>query len=328
MALSCAGILWVAAVEPDDRRLVGDWETPDAFLLAHQGLWQESLDALVDALPPRSVYLITEPPEATSRVGEAGVLTFDLPHESAWVRDYGPIQVQIRGDPIWLDAEYHPLRPRDDAVASRLGRELRVPVEHVPYRLEGGGISSDGMGLCAMTSASLRRLDIPDTQEFADRLGCRSLEVLPSLSSEPTGHVDQIAHFLRPGVVAVGALAADSQARVDAARLDMAAGLLRRAAARTGRMLEVVRVPIHLGKGGEFFSYVNVVDLEDELLVPDFDAVPDKVQAEAYHVLRRASGKKLVPIPADAIALAGGGLHCIVLGLHVKALGEVLAARR
>lgn len=305
------------AAEPDGRRLAGDWEPADAFLLADERLWQESLDVLLDALSPRPVYLISDRRHA-GRGGGSDLVTVDLPYESAWVRDYGPVQVRDRGDVIWLDAAYYVDRPLDDAIPSWLGRHLGVPVERVAHRLEGGGIASDGRGLCAMTTASLRRLSVSDERTIVDRFACRSLIAVPALAAEPTGHVDLIVHFLRPDLVAVGTLAADASSDGDALRLDIAARLLERAAARAGRRLEIVRVPIHPGDSGEFFSYVNVVDLEEELLVPDFGAVPEEVQAEAYDVLRRSSGKKLVPVPADAIALAGGGLHCIVLGLYVK----------
>lgn len=84
-----------------------------------------------------------------------------------------------------------------------------------------------------------------------------------------------------------------------------------------GRRLRVVRIPVYRTEDERLLSYVNVVALRYRLLVPDFRDVPPEIQREAHATLRRASGKTLVPIPADAIALVGGGLHCIVLGLHL-----------
>lgn len=302
----------------DERRLVGDWEQPDAFLLARQPLWDETVDQLLEALLPHPVYVLSRP-TAPRRLPELpGLQLLVMEHESAWVRDYGPLQVHDHGRLLWLDADYQTDRTGDDAVPGVLARALGVRVERLAVRLDGGAVASDGRGLCVMTSASLEGLGTAEPGGTADRIGCQTLVVVPALASEPTGHADLIVHFLGPDMVGVAELPADSKPSRDAVRLDVAATRIDRAVSKLERQLEVVRVPAHLDSEGRFYSYLNVVPLDARLLVPDYEAVPPRVQAAAYKALRHGSGKRLVPVSADAIALGGGGLHCVVLGLHLS----------
>lgn len=284
------------AAESEERLLRGDWEAAHLFVLVREPLWQDAVEVILRAISPQPTIVL-----------EVG---------SPWVRDYGPLQIDIAGRSLWLDARYAPGRPTDDSLPRVLGEALSVTVEEFPFRLDGGAVASNGRGLCAMTRSSLQRLAPLNERTAGGLLGCPRLVVIPELDGEPTGHADLVVHFLAADLVAVAALADEPATAANRARLDATADLLRQAALRSRRPLTVVRVPAHFGSDGRFFSYVNLLPTGTELLVPDFSAVPDAVQAEAYDVLRRASGKPLVRVPADAIALAGGGLHCIVLGLY------------
>lgn len=300
----------------EERRLVGDWEQPDAFLLARQPLWDEAVDQLLEVLLPYPVYLVSRPTAWRRLPERPGLQLLEMEHESAWVRDYGPLQAHDHGRLLWLDADYHSDRPGDDAVPDVLAQALGVRVERLTVRLDGGAVASDGRGLCVMTNASLEGLGTAEPRGVADRIGCQALVVIPALANEPTGHADLIVHFLGPHKVGVAELPADSKPSQDAIRLDVAATRIDRAVSKLERQLEVVRVPAHLDSEGRFYSYLNVVPLDARLLVPEYEAVPQRVQKAAYEALRHGSGKRLVPVSADAIALGGGGLHCVVLGLH------------
>ncbi len=76
--------------------------------------------------------------------------------DTPWVRDYGPFQVvDVQGRVSWVDAIYSGARPKDDRIPRILGQRLGVPVERVNVTLDGGGLISNGSGLCVMTRESL-----------------------------------------------------------------------------------------------------------------------------------------------------------------------------
>ncbi|MFW6083582.1 MAG: agmatine deiminase family protein [Gemmatimonadota bacterium] len=285
---------------PGVRHLVGDWEPADGYLVGREALWGHVVECVSDAIAPRPVTVVS-PAEGS--------------HESAWVRDYGPLAVRQSDGLVWLDAAYYPDRPTDDALPGHLGRSHGIPTERLPHRLEGGAIASNGRGLCVMTDESRRRV-AAETGELEARLGCPDLVIVPALPGEPTGHVDQLVQFLAPDLAIVATLHGNDVSPADDALADEAASRLAAAARSTDRGLRVVRVPAYRDGRGRYFSYVNVVSLRDRLLVPDFTAVPGELQKRAHERLRRAAGVPLVPVAADQLALSGGGLHCIVLGLH------------
>lgn len=288
--------------EPGARRLVGDWEPADAYLVGRQELWGAAADSLIGVLGPVPVHVL---------------VPSDGRHESAWVRDFGPIQIERNGRTVWLDLDYDPGRPGNDAFPDSLGSALGVPVERLPLRLDGGGVASNGRGLCAMTESVLRKLAPLEARDVARRLGCLELVVVPPLPGEPTGHVDLMVQFLESDVVVVATLLGPGVSHTERADLDLAARRLENAARSMGRELGVIRVPVYRSEDGRFLSYVNVVALRRHLLVPEFRDVPSDIQRAAHALLRQASDRVVVGIPADEIALVGGGLHCIVLGLHL-----------
>ncbi len=196
---------------------------------------------------------------------EAGV-------DSPWVRDYGPF---VRDDGTWVDARYVGGRPGDDALPAWLAARYHVTVESIDAEIDGGVVISDGDGTCAATRAVLPAA-----------LGCRRVLVVPPIAGEETGHVDLIAQFIAPGVVAV----ADDQA--EALRVFREAGMT------------VVALPRR---------YVNFTRVGARLLVPDYATEDPGV---AWAALRRAlPGVRLVPVAADVLAAQGGSVHCITLTL-------------
>jgi agmatine/peptidylarginine deiminase len=323
VGLAVVALLALAAASSRDDepageiRLIGDWETPDVVLISRETAWAESVEALIGALDGYPVELMTEGVPLPGLAEEVDPSTGPV-HESPWVRDFGPLQTSRNGRTRWLDPVYLTDRPGDDSVPRWLGRRYGVPVDLLPVRLEGGAIVSNGRRLCAMTGRNLRATGLT-ADDLAERVGCATIAVIPALIDEPTGHADLTVHFLGPDLVAVGQIAAGSEpdgvTAANGSRLDVTAAELGRAARVAGLRLEVIRVPV-FHDGVRFLSYLNLVDLEDRLLVPDFSAVPTAVQSTAYGILERATGKKIVAIPADILAWAGGGVHCIVLGLH------------
>src|SRR5487761_575057 len=89
-------------------------------------------------------------------VPPAQVRWFDVPTDDAWVRDHGPIFLVRDGDVkrerLVVDWGYnawggkYPPFEQDDAVPSRVGEALGLPVWREEMILEGGSIEVNGRG--------------------------------------------------------------------------------------------------------------------------------------------------------------------------------------
>jgi len=308
--------------------LRGDWDTSAALLVVYNRNWQAAIQRLLafahDDLP---VYVLATPRDARSAVFRrwfahvpfAGLVSMAL--DTPWIRDYGPLEVQSHGEISWLDMIYAPEdRPRDDAMPTLLGEVFEAPRHAAPqFHLEGGGIISNGEGLCGITESSLQDLGLADAGEdrwenFLETIGCRTLARLPQLPSEATGHVDMLAQFLSPTQVAIAAPMADSPPDVEEA-LRGARQSLVQAAEADGRKLEFVELPL-VNREDLYFSYVNGLRTPAHYFVPSYSLVDPAVQALAHARLAAAlAGVQVVGVDSDEMIENGGAIHCVTLGL-------------
>jgi agmatine/peptidylarginine deiminase len=320
----------VSPLYQSSRRQRGDWEPIDLLVLVHNPEWERALRFMVERARTRVPVQVLMPVEhqstsdfrAWSKTRCVGLSEVKL--NTPWIRDYGPLQVFDGSAVTWLDYAYYPDRRLDDRLPGGLGDLFQVPVQSEVPHVDGGGLVSNGRGLCAMTDTSLADAGMhlqtrAEIERFVAEMGCNGLAVLPSLPEEQTGHADVIAQFLAPDVVAVADMNGDGEAAAQNAELlDLAVGALRRTASALGQELHVVRVPMH-ASGAVFYSYLNVVRVRDLLFVPDYSEVDATLQADAHQRLHDAlPGVSLVPVPADTMVSLGGAIHCITLGLNTR----------
>lgn len=322
----------IEASRPVGRRLVGDYEPADSYVVALSAGWPRTYPPLLDALAaeaPVSVFV-----QAGAGVRAARRFVDGLPErtrsqitllsgsvDSPWVRDYGPLQVrEPDGTLTWLDALYLE-RPRDDQVPSRLAAAWSTPLEALPISLDGGAISSDGRGHCISTSDYLDthgidRGGLPLRSEILPALGCATLLLVPALLEEDTGHVDMFLQFLDATTVGVSSI--DPELDPDqSARLDEIATRLQTFAERHGLHWTLVRVPMGMDLGGDLFPYINGVRLPTTFLMPSYSQNPSPSELLAADALRAAMpGVAVVRIPTAQMADLGGALHCAVLGIR------------
>lgn len=322
--------LLISGAYSGERRLLGDWEPPDALFVAVRDDWIEPLSAiLLAAVDDIELVLMSDRPVLPEDLDalipaerRQALLVFGTLHDSPWVRDYGPLQVDEGGQPLWLDFIYRGERQLDDGVPALLAKHLGIAVERHELVLEGGALIGNGRGLCAMTETSLADTAVtPDEPEAVDwllsHLGCQALAVLPALPGEPTGHADMVAQFLGPHLVAVAQVDA-AAAPLQAVELEHTVQVLRAAAAALGQPLEVLRLPLII-EGETFFSYVNGTRLARYYLVPSFSRVPVAIEEEAYALLDAAlPDVELVPVPSDQMISLGGAVHCMTVGLRLR----------
>ena len=306
----------------------GDWERADALVLVHHWEWAEHISRLARLAAHWVNVLVlvqgddSDPPQFSPRAGDHGrVRVMHQGTDSPWIRDYGPVQVFDQGHPRWLDFAYADDRWRDDRVPSALASHFEMPLQAEQQRFDGGGIASNGRGVCAVTDDSLDVAGLaagdPMRSVFAARLGCKVMAVLPALPEETTGHVDVFVQFFGPDVVGVGQMR-ESGTEAQVAALDTAVRTLTRAAASIGQPLRVVRVPI-VAHGETFFSYINGLPVGGAFFMPTYAKVGSATQTHARQQLRLAMpGRRIVAVRADEMVEYGGALHCLTDGLSLR----------
>ena len=240
-----------------------------------------------------------------------------------WLRDIGPIftapgqAVSFRfngwGGKYVLEG--------DETVARQVAAASGATLEAHDFVLEGGALDHDGEGAVLTTRECLlnpnrNRTWTEAVAEAALRtsLGARKVIWLDKglLGDHTDGHVDNLARFVAPGVVAapVAYGADDPHANIyDAAARDLAG-----ATDAAGRALRVVRIPSPgrvLGEGGLAApaSHMNFVIANRAVVVPTYNERPAAFAVEALQGL--FPGRKVIGLPARALLTGGGAFHCI-----------------
>jgi agmatine deiminase len=278
--------------------------------------------------------------------------------DDAWMRDIGPTFVtQEAGRRRGVDWRFNAwggLRgglyfpwDRDDRVAQKVLEIERAERYRAPIVLEGGAIHSDGEGTLLTTEECLlnpnRNPELDRAlleQALCDYVGAEKViwlgRGLPG--DETGGHVDNLACFVRAGVVLLTYTddASDPQHEISRDALER----LQAARDARGRSLEVIRVrspppltitaeeaegvdavagtqPRHAGDRIPA-SYVNFYLASTRVVLPLLDESYDE---EAVAVLRECfPDREVVGVPAREILLGGGNVHCITQ--QVPATGD------
>jgi agmatine deiminase len=308
---------------------------------SHAALWEDDLDAAQDevaalaralaGLGGERVRLLTgsDAGEAAARrmLGEvAGVEIVPGRFGDIWLRDTGPIFVQADGGPRAQGFRFNGWGGKyqlehDDAVAAQIANASGAALAPHDFVLEGGAVDHDGEGTVLTTGQCLLNPNrnpgwdaAAAEAALADSLGARKVLWLgEGLQNDHTdGHVDNLARFVAPGVVAcpvaVGRNDPNARAFNDAA--ERLAGMTDAA----GRRLRVVRIPSPgyvEGPEGEALpaSHMNFLIANDAVIVPIYNERPGELAVQALEIL--FPGRKVVGLPSAAILTGGGSFHCI-----------------
>ena len=257
-----------------------------------------------------------------------GVSTFSLPLDDSWARDTGPtFLVNGRGQVAGVDWKWnawgnkYPDHQRDAAVARSVLDHLGMRRYSAPLVLEGGAIHVDGEGTLLTTeSCLLNKNRNPDLgreeveQLLARYLGIRKVIWLNGgLEDDDTdGHVDNVACFVRPGVVLV--LSSSDPADGNYAVLTDNIQRLKAATDAAGRSFEVIAIEQPRRREAEdgrrlALSYINFYIANGGVIVPAFEDTQDR---HAYDAISKAfPDRRAVQVPAAEIVFGGGGIHCI-----------------
>jgi len=327
-------------------RVPGEFEPQEALLVTPGLLAKEHPDvlaALVRAVRDRVdlVGVVADKSEQSAvrkalrnhHLPPDAIQLLRVPHNTMWIRDYGPIFVRLGDETrVAIDGEYPDAgRGDDDLLPHAMADFFRVELHKAPMVLEGGNFLTNGQGLCILTTACLERnFADPDAEGLVDEVfrecfGASQTVMLEPLFGESTGHVDMFATFTAADTVVVGQYdeAADAE---NAHLLHRNAAMLAGLATPAGP-LRVVRIPMPPSEDGCRRTFTNVVYANGVLLVPTYQGVDRGLQARAMRVYRSLlPGWKIVPIDSSQIIDNGGALHCITA--NVPKGKSVVAAPR
>jgi agmatine deiminase len=327
------------------RVVPAEWAPHAAMWLgfpSHEELWAENLEpaqrevaGLARALAgpgQERVRLLVQGDEAEAMArrlltGVAGVEFVRGQFGDIWLRDTGPIFVEREdGKPFAQAFRFNGWGGKyvlegDDEVAEQIAAAAGAPLERCEAVLEGGAVDHDGLGLVLTTRQCLLN---PNRNEGWDEggaegvlsgtLGARKVLWLgDGLRNDHTdGHVDNLARFVAPGVVAcpVAWGRDDPNEDIYAAAAEALAAMtdIRGAPLTVVRIASVGRLE---GADGEVIpaSHMNFVIANGAVIVPIYEEGSGAFALDAFKSL--FPERMVIGLPSRAILTGGGSFHCI-----------------
>ena len=254
----------------------------------------------------------------------AGVRFHHLRYGDVWLRDTGPIFVTRPGELSAVQFGFDGwggkyLMAGDTEVAGRVIAKAGVRGAAFDFVLEGGAVEVDGEGTVLTTRQCLlggARNPGMDQAALEARLcwalgGERVIWLDRGLANDHTdGHIDTLARFVMPGVVACMEPAAG-----DPNRDALSAVLADLGAARTaaGEPLEVVTVPspgaVEDAAGNLMpASYLNFYIADTVVVVPTYGVAADDAAVSAIAAMFPT--RRAVAIDGKPVVVGGGAFHC------------------
>jgi agmatine deiminase len=296
---------------------------------SHPELWLDDLEpartavaalcrALADGGEPLS---ILAPVEQHAALDGIRAQLHDVPFGDIWLRDTAPVFVR-RDDGDIAAARFAGngwggkyLFENDIAVGDAIAALAGKNIERHGWVLEGGAIDSDGDGTLLTTRQCLLNPNRnPGMDQRAveaalrEAVGARRVLWLDEgLRNDHTdGHVDNIARFVAPGVVACMKPIDDDDPHRDI--------LIAIARDLVSFGLELVQVPspgLVRDSSGDVMpaSYLNFYIGNQTVAVPVYGAAQDARAVEAIGAL--FPGRSTIGIDARGLLTGGGAFHCI-----------------
>jgi len=235
-----------------------------------------------------------------------------------WLRDTGPIFVTRAGEVAAARFKFDGwggkyVMAGDAELAASVLARTRIEGAAYDFVLEGGAIEVDGAGRLLTTKQCLlrgNRNPALDQHALEARLrwslGVEHITWLDQgLANDHTdGHIDTLARFIAPGVVACMEPNADDPNREAMHQImrDLRAA-----------KLEVVTVPspgaVHDAAGNLMpASYMNFYIANTAVVVPTYGVRVDDRVVQAFAPW--FPNRKIVAVPCKDVVVGGGGFHC------------------
>ena len=308
---------------------------------SHAELWLDDLEpaqvevaALAKALAGpggERVRLLVHGPDAAAAAarlidGAAGVEIVHGQFGDIWLRDSGPIFAEDGESSLALAFRFNGwggkyVLDHDEEVAEQLAAASGLPRIDHDFVLEGGAIDGDGFGSVLTTRQCLLNPNRnPGWDQAAaeaalrEALGFRKVLWLgDGLRNDHTdGHVDNLARFVAPGVVACPV--ATGRDDPNAGIYDDAARLLHGFKDARGSSLQVMRIPspgrVDDADGKPMpASHMNFVIANEAVIAPTYGDTGQALMLDALRAL--FPERKVIGLSSKALLSGGGSFHCI-----------------
>lgn len=295
------------------------------------------VDAIRYITPYQRVDLVVHPDlmaDAQRQLKNAGIRNVHfhpVDHQDSWIRDYGPIYIvkdsfqgRQRLATTWKfnawGNKYDELL-KDQGVNKQLGMKLRCKTIPVDMVLEGGSIDSNGDGTILTTEQCLlnpnRNPDMDKAgveKHLMEYLGANKILWLgEGIAGDDTdGHVDDIARFVWPGVVA--AAVEGDKAHPNHKPLADNLERLQHMTDAHGRKLKTVEIPMPedvMGDDGDVLpaSHLNFLITNGVVLLPAFGGPSDEIAR--LRLQQCFTDRPVTLLDCRDLVWGMGAIHCL-----------------
>jgi agmatine deiminase len=240
-----------------------------------------------------------------------------------WLRDTGPIFLSPQEAVAFRfngwGGKY--VLEGDEAVAEQVAEAAGAVLARHDVVLEGGALDHDGEGTVLTTRECLLNpnrnrgwTEAVAEAALRDAVGARKVIWLGDglLHDHTDGHVDNLARFVAPGVVAVPLTFGEKDP--NAQIYDAAAAALAGQTDAAGRTLKVMRIPSPGRVLGDDnlpvpASHMNFVIANRAVIVPTYGEAAARWATKALADL--FPGREVIALASRALLTGGGSFHCI-----------------
>lgn len=271
------------------------------------------------------------------------VVVFELEQDDAWIRDSGPLFVK-KGDDVRMvrnnfnawgglyDDWSHDLK-----ITENLSQRFDCDYYENDFVLEGGNITTDGKGTailvqnCIVNSNRNSRSKTEIENLLKEGLGLERIVWLKDgfVEDETGGHIDNVCRFLPNGEIVIAWTDEKSNPMYERCRQ-----------IEKELHMQIPEIPVHkfitpsaqyrletetvdcegakkrLSEELLTASYINYYETDRAVFVPQFGVKEDKIAERQFEQL--FVGRDIIPMFTREYILAGGGIHCLTLGVNFK----------
>ena len=229
---------------PAERRVPAEWEPQEAIWLQWPGEWEKTYEEAFAAfsciiIKYEKLHVLYQSPQVLRQARKAlrkadcnpdhDLITWhDIPHDSAWMRDNGPVFVEDDGEIRVQNWQFDAWGGRfgndvpyalDNLVPRRVAKYLDMPFDDVSIVHDRGNLEFNGVDTVILNWSTLgdaeRNPGYTRTQAEADLKHWFGVSRVVFIEGVPegdrtNGHIDGIARFIAADTVVVGQCTAAS----------------------------------------------------------------------------------------------------------------------